>query len=352
MSNGSMINGITIDAGLSNVISWSSSGDAPTAYQVQFYDNVLGGLVFDTGEVTSYNLTYTLPVNSLNNNKQYKILVTSFDKYNNSATSYGQVFNTSATPVVTMTAIANPVASPNYTFDATYTQANNSPVQSWIAYLYDSNSNIIAQSNIQNTTPIEYTFQGFQSGDSYYVEFECTGQNGLTGTSGLIGFTVQYSQPTQYATLTAINNDTTGSIDLSWNIIQIIGSTDIVGPINYIDNEMVDLTGGNNIWFEDSFSINSNFTLKAWLNSPVHNKNLLTLNGQNGQIYLIFGDDLRFHLYKNPTGSTKIDHYMTPVIGNTYFVSNNQVVVSGTSDYFAVIQQIGNDLNIFAQALN
>lgn len=339
--NGIMVNGNTIDPTLSNTFSWSSSGDISTAFQVQIYNNVTGNLVYDSTKQTSYNTYFALPANSIPSNNVYKIIVTAFDVNGNSASSYSVIFSTSLTPVVTIVPISNPVGSQTYNFSATYSQSENVAMTSYLVYLYDANGNLLAQSNAQTGSTIEYMFSGLQSGDTYQVEFECTSAKGLTGTTGLVSFNVQYDQPYVNTQLTATNNSTTGTIDLSWTVIQVIGQTDISGTVNYINNEMVDLTGGNNIWFSNGFNVDQDFTMKIWLQSPVHNVDLLTMYGANGKITLQYQDDNQFHLYK---AITSVNDPLT----RTHLVSG---VVNATT-YCVIVQQIGQNMNLFADVVN
>lgn len=348
--NGNNINGTTIDASLVNNITWSNSGDISVKYDVQIYNNANNVLAYDSGVVNSYSLSYALPANALLNGYTYKITITVYNVSNSSAVSYAQIFNTSKTPVVTVSTIDNPVTNSNYTFDATYSQEQNVAMASYIVYLYDNNRELIAQSNAQTTTPIEYTFQGLQSTKSYYVEFQITSNVGLTGTSGLVAFNVNFSAPIVNTTLTATANDDQGSVLLSWNVVQIIGTTDIVGSVNYIGNEKVDLTSGKHIWFQNGFSVDQNFTCKIWLASPVHNKDLITFTGSNGTIRLQYQDDHKFHLYKDISNSGRTMHIRSKECAKYYFLNSTQTLASSAStNYYIYLQQIGNLMEVFAQ---
>lgn len=348
--NGSNINGSTVDATQNNTISWSLSGDVSVSFQVQIYNNSDGTLAFDSGQVSSYAISYVLNANlgSITNGNQYKITVTVFNSTGQSATSYAQIFNTATTPTVTLLSIGT-VASPNYSFSATYSQSQNESMVSWIAYLYDSSKILIGQSAIQTSATMEYTFVGFLSGENYYVEFQATSTSGLTGTTGLVEFFVQYSQPSVGLQLTATNNVDSATIDLSWSIIQIIGATDD-SNLTYLSGGGVDLTDGKNVWFDNGFNIQDNFSCKIWLSSPVYNVNLLTFTGVNGVITLTLEDDGKFHLQKTLNGCSKVTHIFSKEIQNLYF-SGAQPHGTLTNNYFCFIQQVNNDLNIIAQAI-
>lgn len=353
--NGQAVNGNTIDGKLSNVFTWSSSGGISTAFQVQIYNNSNNQLLFSSGVVTTYALAYTMPPNSILNGLQLQVTITAYDGLGNSATSNYQIFQTSSTPVVTLAALPNPIPSQNYTFSATYSQAENVPMASYIVYLYDANNNLLGQSSVLSAPPLQYTFEGLQSATSYQVEIEATSNLNMTGSTGLVAFTVEFTQPVANAVFTATSDDDAGSIQLSWSVYQLIGSTDIVGNINYVNNDSVNLTGGNNIWWNNGLSITDDFTLKMWIADPVVNENLLTFTGSNGTITLLIKSDFRFHVYKVLSNSTKTTHIVTEAIeGEFYFMSPNffTYAVPANSKYFIVLQQIQNNMNISVEVLS
>jgi hypothetical protein len=276
----------------------------------------------------SYATSYTLPAHSIINGKTYKIAITVFNATNQNAQSYPVVFQTSSRPVVTVDSIST-ITSPSYNFTAEYSQAENVAMDSYVVFLYDSNQNLIAQSNVIQapyppTTPsMQYIFNYLQSGSSYYIEFQATSLVGLTGTSGKINFNVQYGQPNISVNLTATN------------VIQIIGQTDVG---TFVNNELLDVRNGS-VWFQDGFSVDRDFTLKIWFQSPVHNVDLVVIKGANGQIRLQYWDDMRFHVFKDINGwKGWSPHIVSPVLSN------------GTQ-YFVCVQQIYNHLNLFANIL-
>ena len=92
-------------------------------------------------------------------------------------------------------------------------------------YLYDSNKTKIYQSTISTDPNIRLLIENLQSGTTYYIETQATSAKGLTNTSGLMQFKVQYQQPDVKVNLTAENVDNAG-MKISWNTIQIIGKTE------------------------------------------------------------------------------------------------------------------------------
>lgn len=315
-------------------VSWSTAGAVQTAYALEIKDNSDNTVKYTLEKTTSYDTFYNLAENTLENGKEYKLIIQVWDEEDYTSTSESVIFKTSARPSVTVDSIETVTTQAN-TFSAIYTQSQSVPVRSWVAYLYDSNQHYLKDSDLQTDSILEYLFNYLQSGESYYIEFQATSNDGLTATSGLIPFDVNYVQPSINVRLTAENNDTCG-IKLDWSVIQIIGKAENPETPIYIDNNKVDLTNPDSkVYFDEGFSVDRNFTLKIWLENPDINKDLLLLKGQNGEIRLKY-DILHetFILYKN-----------------VYEVSFEDTWISeqvNSGNYFICIKQCNTNMSITA----
>jgi hypothetical protein len=328
------IKGATIDANEENKISWKVSGAISTSFSIEIRKNTDDSVAWQLPQTTSYATSYTLPSGTLANGNEYKIKITVWDEDGNSASSDFEIFQTSSRPTATVDPIST-VSSPNYTFTATYSQAESAGIKSYLFNLFDVNQNLLLSSGVQATTnpSLSYSVEGLKSETTYYIEFQVTSSKGLTGTSGLIQFSVLYTQPQVNVNLTAANTEDAG-IKLSWNVIQIIGSSD--SPPTFVDSEKVDLTDGNRVWFDEGFSVNKDFTLKIWLESPKHKTDLLLIKGENGEITLQYDKRFeRFFVYKK-VGNVSVS-YQSPQVGGTSF--------------YVCIQQIDKDINLIAETI-
>jgi|GEM_PF-1866825 len=262
------LKGITIDATEINVVTWKVSGAIQYFYALTIKNNTTNATVYTVSKTSSYASSHSIPANTLTNNNQYKISIQVWDSGSAStASSDYEVFQSSARPIVSVSSISA-VASPSYTFSASYSQAQSIPIKSWIAYLYNDDSVLIAQSGIQSTPLLSYTVDNLSSGSSYFIEFQATSNNSLTGTSGLIPFSVFYSTPNLNVNLTIENVDPAG-MQLSWDVTQIIGESN--NPI-YISGEELDTRTNNKAWFDTGYSIDNNFTLKSWFRGLTNNQ--------------------------------------------------------------------------------
>lgn len=325
----------TIDANENNTIKWKVSGAMQSAYSLEIRKNSDNTIVISVPKTNSYANQHVLASGTLINGNEYKITITVFDELNSSATSDPDIFQTSSKPIVTLSPIGT-VTNFSYNFQATYTQDESVGLKSYIAFLYDENQRLITNSNIKTMQPIEHIFSDLESETNYFVEFQATSNKGLTGTSGLIGFNVLYTQPSVSVNLTAKNIENAG-IELSWNVIQIILKAE--GTTPYLDNEKIDLSLGR-VYADEGFRIDENFTLSLWLESPIvssflNQTNLLKIKGTNGEIVLQYWDDNRFKIWKTINGYKSL-WVSTPVTGSAFFVG---------------IKQIGDNCDVIAESL-
>lgn len=330
------INGQTIDcANEDNLIKWKVSGAVQKSFSIEIRNNSNGSVVFTVPQTISYLTQYNLAAGSLPNGNEYKITITVFDENNNSATSDQVIFQTSSRPIVTVNPVGNngTVENASYNFTGVYSQSESVAMKSYIAYIYDSNQNVISKSDIKTTTPLEFLFNDLQSEKSYYIEFQATSNKGLTGTSGLVEFNVLYTSPYVNTTLSAKNVENAG-IELNWRVVQILGAT--TGTTSFVGNSEIDVTDGS-VYFDNGFSVSGDFSLKLWIRNPKNKEDLIILSGANGNIRLQYHLlDEKFHLYKS--------------INNGFTVSWESGVVTG-GNYYVYIQQIGSSCNIYAEAI-
>lgn len=323
--------GVAIDGNDENIFSWFVSGDIQTAIEIKIYDNNDNSLYWTLPKTPYYANKYNLPSSTLLNGKEYKWQVTIYNEKNQSISSDLQVFQTSSRPVVSVDPITT-VGAPSYQFTATYSQAENVEMRSWTAWLYDESYVLINQTGIQTSKDIQCLFDGLKSEKDYYIEFQVTSSKGLIGTSGRIKFHVLYTQPTMSISLTAQNLPDIAGVQLSWNVIQIIGRVESGDP-KFIDGDKLDLRNDRLI-FDEGFQVRENFTLRMWIEEPEVDHVLMLIKAENGELSLEYRGDHRFHLFKKMNGF--VSHYATPVIEGKKF--------------FIFIQQIYDNINILGES--
>jgi hypothetical protein len=254
------IRGLCLDASEANTFTWQISGSIQSSYSIEIRNNSTNVVVYSFPQTSSFATSHTIPVSTLTNGVEYKIAVTAWDSSATTATSDFEIFQTSSRPVVAINTIGI-VGNSSNTFSATYSQAQSVVIKSWIVYLYDNSNILIAQSDIQTSTTLQYLFSGFESSKTYKIEFQATSAKGMLGTSGKVSFSVAFNTPILNVNITAQNVANAG-VKLSWTAKQIFGHSD---STTYISGEKLDVRQEKSVVFDEGYQVLNDFTLKTWV---------------------------------------------------------------------------------------
>lgn len=240
---------VAIDASVDNDFTCIVQGSIITSYIIEAFDNSDDSLDYtDTVNISGsplYNgetLTHEVLVGTgLVNDKEYRWRITTSDGVDSAISSFA-VFRTN-TPA---TAVFNPavpatIVAQSYLFEVTYTQTENVSIGYTQFIFYDTNDDIILETEKSyNTGRIEYLFEGFLDGSDYSVELIGSTANNVPFTSGIESFTVDYSSPSITLSPLIVEeylNDCYKSslINISWgDVIQLIGQG--TGSYSFVDN--------------------------------------------------------------------------------------------------------------------
>lgn len=232
--------------------------------------------------VNTYSYAHTLPASTLQNNETYVATISVGGSGQTSANSQGQYVFCYLTPTFEFSNISDgaEVQNNSYLFDVRY-DSEGLYLDSMVMYLYDSNQDLITQSNnITDFSPpplvASYLFSGFSNDSSYYVR-AVGNAGGMVLDTGLVGFSVNYSSSDLYSALELKNNCQDGNVKITSNV-KGVGATSEPSPPIYLNNSAVDLR--IRIWDEDSFAwveynsgfeINGDFTAKFWFGEDTIN---------------------------------------------------------------------------------
>lgn len=323
--------GVAIDCNEDNIFRWSVSGAIQTHFSLEFRNNATDAVLHTIAKTPGYSHSYTLPSSTIANGLEIKYKLQVWDENNNTATSDWEIFQSSSRPTVTVTSPTefSTVESQSYLFEASYSQTELVDLSTWQFFLYDSSQIKIVQSDLQTEETLEYLYDGLQSNETYFIEFQATSEKGLTGTSGLIEFTTQFIQPQMLSELQAENVDNAG-IKLQWQVIQIIGNGE---NHSFIEDEKVDVTEGK-VWFDQGFNIDNNFTLKVWLEAvqdttfiinPMSSIIISDTAPANNDVIWLYDSSI-----STPQELTVVMSDTSPVGGNYLWLENPEVASSQT----------------------
>lgn len=338
-----ILNAITpFDATQAYTFIFSTSGGNQITQNNLVIQKVSDNTVVYNATITTFLLQHTVPANTLQNGVQYKAQIRVGDA-NNSWSNWSPwiVFYCFSPPVVQITNIINgTINNQTYTFTGSYTQAEGEKLQSYKFLLYDEHQGLLQISNELFDGALQYQFTGLQNNKTYYIKLEVITVNQMQADSGLVMFVPQYTQPKFLSALTLTNLEGTASIQVTANIIQIIGEVDS-GTITYINNDWIDLTNGS-ISFQQGFNVDSDFTLKMWFkNVPTDGSVFLKILGGDGYINLEFYNNA-FHAFKYLYNGGVVPHFVSNQIST---ITNNNVV-------FLWMQQINDLINLQTEILS
>ncbi len=275
------------DATQNHVITFLAIGGAQVVgNRIVISDNQTGKTVYDNRVITM-QLAHTIPANTLTNGGYYNVVIYTIDSANNfSQASVPVPFYCYSQPTLTINNIpaSSTIENGTYTFQGSYAQQENEILNSYQFILYDSNKTVLSQSDViyySSNNSLSYTFVGMSNDTSYYIELKGQTVNNTEITTGLLYFTVRYSQPASFAIVDLVNDCENGFIQISSNIVAIDGKSNPEPPI-YIDDKEVDLREPDSwVRWDEGFNIKDDFTMRVWGRDFNDFEPIITLSNKN-----------------------------------------------------------------------
>ena len=275
------------DATQNYVVAFLAIGGAQVVgNRIVISDNQTGKTVYDNRVITM-QLAHTIPANTLTNGGYYNVVIYTIDSANNfSQASVPVPFYCYSQPTLTINNIpaSSTIENGTYTFQGSYAQQENEILNSYQFILYDSNKTVLSQSDViyySSNNSLSYTFVGMSNDTSYYIELKGQTVNNTEITTGLLYFTVRYSQPASFAIVDLVNDCENGFIQISSNIVAIDGKSNPEPPI-YIDDKEVDLREPDSwVRWDEGFNIKDDFTMRVWGRDFNDFEPIITLSNKN-----------------------------------------------------------------------
>lgn len=275
------------DATQNHVVTFLAIGGAQVVgNRIVISDNQTGETIYDNRVITM-QLAHTIPANTLTNGGYYNVVIYTIDSANNfSQASVPVPFYCYSQPTLTINNIpaSSTIENGTYTFQGSYAQQENEILNSYQFILYDSNKTVLSQSDViyySSNDSLSYTFVGMSNDTSYYIELKGQTVNSTEITTGLLYFTVRYSQPASFAIVDLVNDCENGFIQISSNIVAIDGKSNPEPPI-YIDNKEVDLREPDSwVRWDEGFNIKDDFTMRIWGKDFNDFEPIITLSNKN-----------------------------------------------------------------------
>lgn len=310
--------------------------------EIEIYNNDTNVRMFQE-TIPSFEFYHTIPLGTLVNGTMYKVRLRTYDSLNNtSAWSDYVLFKCLSKAIITIPSIINgEVKNQTELFTGNYVQTDNSELESFRFYLYNSDKNIILFSPEifikDELTKFEYEATGIENGKEYYAEFKTVSVDGLEGTSKLVKFKANYIQPTLKNLLTLENQSDKGSIKVSAKVVRVLGHIGS-GTVTYENGYINLLDGSVYIDSENGFSINDDFTLQIWCKDLKDNDTFITLFTKQGQIEIAYKNN-KIYVYK------KINNEIV------YMIYSDEISITDLQDTYIYVQHKNGLFNLETEVI-
>lgn len=334
----------------------SNGGNQVVKNKITIRNNSTNEVVY-TNTVETYQLSQTVPANTLTNGVYYNFYFNTYDVNNNmSAQSNSMPFWCYTSPTITFTNVNNndTINSPSFEFEFTYNQIEGEGLDKINIKLYDSYNNLIKTSeNLYSaqTPPINfsYLFDGFENESFYSVQAESVSVNGTIILSPKITFETKYSSSDMPNMVNLINFQDEGYVRIENNFIPIDGNTNI-SPIVYIDNSKLEIDNyGQYVKWVRGYSLNQeDFTLGIW-GTPY----------QYGEICRLWGEDNNSYYKIVLEKEIPNDEFSYKSCAKLFLCLDGEETLESTSNYVAplnnlsqIVVYIRQDENGYTTQLN
>ena len=295
-----MINDIiAFDATSAYTITFTASGgDRVVKNEIYIITNDDNETEIYNDTVTSFNLSHTIPANTLSNGEYYKVKIRTYDEINNvSEWSNFYPFRCYSTPILSFLNMPSVISTSSYTFHLRYTQAENEKLDYAIIRLYDSNNVELKNSgNLYNanTPPINfnYTVNNLENNKHYKVKATAMTIEG-TVVNTISSFSVNYQTVPNTDDIKATVNECDGYINIQSEPVIIMNIASNPDPLTYIDNKEADLINPvatldrqyMSYWAKWSgLVIPNSFLLRAWFYPARQPFELIRLSNDEGTV--------------------------------------------------------------------
>lgn len=238
-------NNSSIDGNLENIFYFNVVGGDLVVKNRLVIQNIVDNETAYDQEQTTYLLQHAVPTNTLKNGSTYKARVMTYNQQGETSEwSEWLIFTVYSNPVVEFTNLGDGnITSQNYIFTASYSQAESLKMRNYRFLLYDSNRNLISESDLQTNKEIQYEIGSLENATNYYVEFRVTSMSNASATTGLKAIHVEYITSEGGNVLEVVNNYEDATIDLK---VKVRDSRFAIrsGEVSYLLNDYIDLYSG------------------------------------------------------------------------------------------------------------
>ena len=309
--------------------------------RLRIFNNQTLAQVYDQ-TIETMKLSHTLPANTLQNGVAYNAELQTIDAQGTaSPISSKIVFYCYSEPSWNFANLTENqiIQNSSFTVQIQYQQSQGEPLNSYQIILYDGLSNeIFRTSRRYDTSNLSYNISSLDDGKAYFLQATGETLNGMIVDTGLVPFTVSYTQPAMFALVHLENVYDEGYIKITSNIITIEGTAS-PDPPTYIDDKKIDVTAdGAYVMFDEGFSITNDFTLQCYLENLTQNTTVIELGNSVNKILIQY----RYGSFEGQPEQAYFELRAFAGLEVYYIMSNLIAIPSSTERIHLWIRRIGN----------
>lgn len=294
----------SFDSDVGTTIKFSWLGNLPVSNTLRIKNNETNEVVYEETQTTMRFEHIISSENNLVNGTLYNASIKVTDS-NNSDSEWSDVllFYCFTTPIFSINiGQGQIIQAQTYGVEITYDQPEGELLQSYRAIVYNSNDEVIYDSNIRYIIDT-IRITNLQDNRDYSILVIGTTVNGMSLSTGRIYFSADFIKSEAYFICELQNMYDIGGVYIKSNIVSVEGYSD--SEVIYIDDGLADLTN-NVVHFNKGFSIKEDFSLMI-KGSFEANSHVLRISGEDETIniyykYDIYNEQYYFELeaiYKN-----------------------------------------------------
>lgn len=285
------------DATTATNVQFAWTGDQSFGSILTIRDNETNAIVY-TASNESMGRTHPIPAGTLSNGTCYNAFLEVLNAKEEviSEKSNTVIFYCYSAPIILFDGITSDSIIPNstYTIVASYAQEEHDVLSQYQIVLYDVNQAVVQNPGIkyqtEYSTSFNQTFTGLENNTNYYVRATGKTAHDMFVDSGFLRIFVRYENPEVFSRLDLVNNSRSGNINITSNLISIIGTTEDGEEPTYINGEMVDLRDGK-VTFSDGFRFKDDWTMGASICAIEPNVPLLTWTDGENDSAVVYRED-------------------------------------------------------------
>lgn len=300
-------------------------------------------VVYNDVQIT-FAFRHIVPANTLTNGEYYSAYVITYNSDDEqSPPSSGIQFYCFSSPSFAFSNIPinRVIGNASYNFIITYNQNESEYLRNYTFNLYNSERILLSSSGIQyvTSTPtlplnVNYTFNGFNDRETYYIEATGQTMHGMIVNTGFVLFSVQYEAPNIFSIIGLTNNCEGGYITIQSNLVGISGESNPDPPIYVDDDTAIDLTGtGDYVLWNSGYEINGDFTASLWGRD---------FNANSEIINLISGTQTLTINYRSEGNNFYYAELIVKEGVNTYYLYTDSIYVYPEDELQIWFRRIGN----------